>query len=355
VEIHRVLREDRKLDDDYTTAAGTRDDAVVLMHSPMGVRICLNIREQRLELWISPQARKSIDARLRNFSNRDDYTCIFDRIAMPGLDGESFVRCRYDPFYSVIEYEHQTLHLLSLAGEPGVAVWFDAPEVIDFKSDKQDTRTIADQRAFAVRHPDRGLTLEFAAVLGQGDARFEHQKECDYGRSTYARAEVQPGQVLLIGGELETESPARRLGLLAGSDGPALVEANEELVAPLLSQGRAIFRDRDDWQAQYDLNRRVLLSCQDYGGAMPAALRALYYLIWHMDGALTAVSAGYCGWQDFLGRWALFEASNPTEGARPGGWPVLRSTGHAANQQAGGMGALLDSLEPLFLVESDGG
>ncbi len=317
LELHETIEPDSNIQDNYTTTEGTRSDAVVLMHTPMGLRICFNIAAQCLEIWISPQAKQSIDARMRNFSNRDDYTCLFDRIALPGLAGQRFGQCRYDPFYSVLEYENQSVHLLGFVDKPGLALWFDKPEIVDIKSDKQDTVTSRRDDAFVVRHPDRFLTLEFAAVAGVGSGAFQHQKNLEAGRSAYCRLVPEAGQVLLIGGELETQSPGEQLDLIAAMSGEELIELNERAIAPLLEEGRAVFKDRPDWQKQYDLNQRVMLSCQDFGGAIPAALRAVYYLIWHMDGALTAASAGYTGWQSYLRRWARFEASNPTQATGP--------------------------------------
>ena len=57
----------KKLRDGYNTRAGDTRERLVLMHSPMGVRVCYSITNSTLELWISPQARKSADYRLRNF------------------------------------------------------------------------------------------------------------------------------------------------------------------------------------------------------------------------------------------------------------------------------------------------
>jgi hypothetical protein len=309
------------LADSYSTAAGTPKQRMVLMHSPMGIRSCLNISESRLELWLSPQATKSVDYRLRNFSNRDDHTRIFDRIALPGLSDAEYVSCDYDPFHSVLHYQGRDVHVAALVDQPGVVIWSDAELVVDLKTDKADTRFEAGARALSVRHPDRGLTLAFVAVAWEGEGAFEHQRSLDVGRSTYARIRLAGGQALAIGGEMEWEDPAGVLGRLTARPVEDVLAANERRVSELTASSSVTFRDRPEWEAQYALNRRVLLSCQDFGGAIPAALRGLYYLIWHMDGAVTACNVAFSGWAEYLERWARFQLSNPTWTEGPiAGW-----------------------------------
>jgi hypothetical protein len=82
----------KKLTDSHRLELGNPKERLVLMHSPMGVRISYSIDRGHIELWISPQAKKSVDYRLRNFSNRDDHTAIFDRIYLPGCDSKNFLK-----------------------------------------------------------------------------------------------------------------------------------------------------------------------------------------------------------------------------------------------------------------------
>ena len=65
-------------------------------------------------VWISPRAGESLDYRDRNFSCRDDHTRLFDRITLPGLSADEFVRCDYDAFHSVVHFREQRLHAVSL-------------------------------------------------------------------------------------------------------------------------------------------------------------------------------------------------------------------------------------------------
>ncbi len=230
----------------------------------------------------------------------------------PDGNAAGYVSCDYDPFHSVLHYEGQRLHVVPLVDDPAVLLWFEEPEVVDFKSNKQDRSGQRDDSCFAVLHPDRGLTLEFAAVAGTGEGTFRHQRSTDRGRSTYARIRLSAGQPLVIAGELDWETPAQTASRLAREAPEALLNRNERAIARATDRGSVTFRDRPQWDAQYALNKRGMLSAQDHGGALPAAFRSLYYLIWHMDGAMTAVYAAHCGWPEYLERWTRFQLGNPT-------------------------------------------
>jgi len=68
----------------------------VLMQNRMGIRIEFVIDRGRLQLWISPQTGKSMSYRDRNFSHRDDYSDVFERIVFPALAAADFIGCDHD-------------------------------------------------------------------------------------------------------------------------------------------------------------------------------------------------------------------------------------------------------------------
>ncbi|MFO7957761.1 MAG: hypothetical protein R6X33_11765 [Candidatus Brocadiia bacterium] len=285
----------------------------ILMHNRMGVRIELNFdREGLLELWISPRAGESLDYRDRNFSCRDDHTRLFDRITLPGLSADRFEGCDYDPFHSTVRFEGQALHVLSLYDRPGVVLWCDAPQAVDFKSDKADTAVAREADLFEVRHPDRGRTFSFAAALGEGAGSFRHQLVLDEGRSTYARAELAPGQLLAVAGELES-GPVRQMAREAVSGtADELITENDEKIETALAPGTFRLKGRPKMQRLLDLNRRVLLAMQDASGAVRAAINRIYYLIWVRDGAIIECFNAHSGAPEPLGLWTDFLLANPT-------------------------------------------
>lgn len=297
---------------DFTVSPDGRTEAVILLHSRMGIRAEFNLHKNVLELWISPKAGRSVDYRDRNFSCRDDHTTIFDRIQFPELGSKRFERCDYDPFHSVLHFGGQQLHLATLIDQPAVLIWTTAEEVVDFKSDKQDTIADRSPRTFCVRHPDRSRVLEFAASLGAGRGVFAHQPETDTGRSTYARVVLAPRQLLVVAGELASARPRTTARTIARQALKGTLSRNETLISRELLPGTLTLRGHRDLQKLYDINKRHLLSAQDASGAIRASLKYVYYLIWTTDGSVTSTSMFQTGYHQFLRLWLEFLLANPT-------------------------------------------
>jgi hypothetical protein len=293
-------------------AEGTLADTFVYMHSRKGARIELDVDKGTLDLWISPRAGSSLDYHDRNFSNRDDHTSIFDRIEMPHLTRADFTGCEYDAFHSVVRYGAQALHLATLWDRPVVLVWFERGAVVHLKSDKQDTPVERTATLFEVEHPDRGRAFRFVAALGAGEGRIEHQRDVDRGRSTWARVRLAPGQTLALAGELASEPVVTWARKAARAERGALLARTEEKVREALSRGRVRLRGRPEMQKVLEVNRRTILSMQDESGAIRAAIKYIYYLIWVRDGALVAGSLARAGLADPLERWSAFLLANPT-------------------------------------------
>ncbi len=293
-------------------AEGTAADTFVSMHNRRGLRIELNLDKKTLELWISPSAGRSLDYRDRNFSNRDDHTAVFDRVSLPQIERKDLLGCDYDPFHSVLRFKDQTLHVATLFDRPVVVLWFERPSLVDLKSDKQDRFLRRTASLFEIEHPDRGRSFRFVAALGAGEGSFAHQRDVDEGRSTYARAALAPGQLLVLAGELEDEPVADWARQAAETAASETLAGTEAKVERALAHGRLRLRGRGELQRVLDLNRRVLLSMQDESGAIRAAIKYIYYLIWVRDGAIITVPAAYSGWLDPLTRWDAFLLANPT-------------------------------------------
>lgn len=296
-------------------------EAAVLMHSRMGIRMEMNLNKHQLDLWISPQAGKSTDNRLRNFSCRDDHTSIFDKISFPELGRKQFIRCDYDPFHSVLYFEGQTMHLASLLDEPSILVWFEKGEVVDIKSDQQDSLLIQSPNLFGTRHPDRGLVLDFYAALGGKEAVFQHQPEVQNHRSIYARSIMMPGQFMVLSGELVTENIKKKVEEIASTDLNKLLAANEVKIKAATKPGSIQIKNLPELQKLYEVNQRHVLSVQDASGAIHAALKYVYYLIWATDGTVTSSSMMQTGNSKFLKLWCEYLLANPTNQSTPPAGP----------------------------------
>ena len=286
-------------------------ETFVLMQNRRGLRIEYCVDRGRLSIWISPKAGRSMEARDRNWSNRDDHTDVFDRILVPGLPLEALERVDYDPFHSTLHFLDQTLHLSQAYDEPAVLVWLEKAGHVDFKSAAADRPLSREARDFVIRHEDRGRAFEYAAVLGPGKGRVRHQLVLDEGRSTYARAELEAGQLLVLAAGLEGEGVAAVARRLAARPVDAILAANETKVARDLAQGRFTLRGRAEMQKLLEKNRRIVLSMQDEGGFMRSTSKYIYYLLWYRDGGMNTAHLAMSGWTEPARQHVPFALANP--------------------------------------------
>ncbi len=162
----------------------------IFMQNRMGLRFEYNIDRSAIQIWISPQAGKSMLGTDRNFSNRDDHCNVFERITLTNVNFADFIRCDYDPNHSVLVFKNQKVHLATTFDKPVVLVWFEKDDVVDFKSGRLAKLKTQDANRFVVEYAERGKTFDFAAVMGAGKGKFRHQTRLENGRSVYARAEM---------------------------------------------------------------------------------------------------------------------------------------------------------------------
>ena len=283
----------------------------VLMQNRMGIRIEYVVDRGRLQLWISPQAGKSMSYKDRNFSNRDDHSDIFERILLPGLNPADFLSCDYDPFHSILHFKDQTLHIAQVYDKPVVLLWFEKDGFVDLKSAKDDTVIDRAPKLFHVAHPDRGYVLDHVAVIGAGNGAFQHQHALDAGRPTYARAYLKAGQPLAIAAELQRENMMKDATQVVAEGIDATLAANEKKIIQALDTGRFTLKGRTEMQQLLDKSRRVALSMQDERGFMRSTNQYIYYLLWFRDGGKNASHLAQSGWIQ-PARWqADFSLRNP--------------------------------------------
>ncbi len=301
---------------DNASKEGINGQSFVLMHNRKGIRIEQNLHRQKLELWISPLAGKSLKASDRNFSNRDDQTCVFDRIGFPNLPYQKFVSCNYDAFHSTINYTSNKLHIVSIYDKQAVVIWFENDEIIDLKTDKLDIITSKTNQSIVTTHAERGKTLTFAALLGQGNGTFTHQKIVEKGRSHYSRIAIEANQMLVFVADESSEPIQNIASEIAATSQKLLLLQNEKLIENGLNTGILKVRNNPDLQKIIDVNKRIILSMQDESGAMRAALRYIYYLIWVRDGGMVFSYNAYTGWAQPLEKWLEYLLENPTINAK---------------------------------------
>lgn len=284
-------------------------ETFILLQNRMGIRIEYCVDRSRLQLWISPQAGKSFSYKDKNWSNRDDFTAVFDRILIPGLNLNDFDSCKWDPFHSIIYFKNQTLHLSQVYDQPAVLVWFDKDGEVDLKIFGDVVERKAN--AFVVNHESRGRDFQSAAILGKGEGYFQHQLDLDEGRSTHARAHMKPGQFLVIASELKKENIQTIARKVADTDLNTILADNETKIAADLANGQFTLKNKPEMQKLLNISRRVAISMQDFKGFMRSTNQYIYYLLWYRDGGMNTSHICYSGWTQPAYDQAKFTLLNP--------------------------------------------
>ena len=294
----------------------------IYLHNPQALRIEFRLDDSRLTLWWSPKAGQSFDARDRNFSSRDDHLDVFESITIPSLRLADFVGCDYDAYSARLRFSTgPVVTIATVPDAPVVLITSTHPLVVNFRTGRYDERLTHDETGWLVRHREPAGVFEFAARGG----RFKHQPLAEPWRAFYARAELAAGQTLAIGVGLEGENIAGRLPEVA----PA-----ESRVARDLRAGTLTFRQEPVLTSFYEQTRRSLHSAIDESGAIRAALKRVYYLIWLRDGAFCFNYQAAAGWLHKHAEWCRLVLENPLHLNEPG-VPKGRAFGQLISQTFG--------------------
>lgn len=170
--------------------------------------------------------------------------------------------------------------------------------------------------------------------------------------------QIHGEECLIVGGEdtpMQAERVARRF---RGATRARLRAELEAAIAPVLSTAAITHRD-PAVQAVVDLNRRVVYSGIDAGGACFGALNRIYHLIWVRDGSMTTAMMARAGMPQLLQTWAPFVLANPSPmpdgaGGRVGEWLQLLGTRWTKSEDDGIYYAAL-SLFTLYETTGDQG
>jgi len=300
-----------------------RDPAVeegirnIILQNRCGSRLTLLFFEDRtdLEFVYKPNAYRRKDYRARNFSNRDNFTTIFRACTLPDTVEKNVKSYDYDPFVTRFSTEtpsmaKNTVTVVNVADQNVFAIAARSPLLIAFRP----------HRAFEARDgllteafEDRGEQIvSFVAFAG-----FEQNRYRVLDDGTHV-LQLFENEVVLVGGEATLFHAQQALKRLAGLSLAQLFEHNEQAIAPALAKGKLSFAD-ERFQKVLDLNRRVVYSGMDEGGACFGALNRIYHLIWNRDGSMTTSLMARSGNPDYLRVFAPFILRNPSYVRRPDG------------------------------------
>lgn len=274
--------------------------------------------EAELELVYKPNAFRRKDFRARNFSNRDNFSVLFERVWLPDWPAQAFREFFYDPFLTRIELETEAgakncLTVLNLVDENAFALSADRPLLICLRP------------RVAFEEGD-GLLWEEAEERGEAWVNFvafpgfEQNRYRVLDDGTHV-LQLLEDDVLLLGAEESLGQMSRVLGKCGRRPVAELIAENEGILARELRHGVPSCWD-PSWQCIVDLNRRIVWSGLDAGGACFGAINRIYHLIWVRDGSMTAAHCGRAGSPGALALWAPFLLANPSraraeDGTRP--------------------------------------
>ncbi len=291
----------------------------VLLANPRGLRIEFRLDDATLRLWWSPRAGASFDSSDRNFSSRDDHLDVFAQIDVEHLPLDQFLRCDYDAYRAVLHYAHGSLTLATVPDAAAVRLSATFPLIVNFQTHRYDERLGFDGTGWLVSHVEPAGRFKFSARLGGGAGQMCHQPITEKWRSLYARVEAAVGQALVIALGLEGDAIDTVAKEFAGLSEDALTARVETRLAADLRCGSPTFRGEEPQLAEaIAATRRSLHSCIDDSGAVRAALKEVYYLIWIRDAAFAFNYQAASGWLHRHTEWCELLFANPLTVDEPG-------------------------------------
>jgi hypothetical protein len=284
----------------------------LILQNRCGNRLSLLFHEREVELDLNykPNAFRRKDLAARTFSGRDVWTNLFASVRAVELGHGDIAHWGYDPFRTELGVQYgngarNRIRIWNLPEENAFVLCARAPLTLVFRPH----RAFSEPRdgLFVERFADRGEEItSFVAYPSRQQSRL---RELADGSRVVQLVE---DDLVVIGGE---ENPGQVERLLAGLAGltPDLLSARVEaaLAAPLTA-GRVTAAD-PDLQRVLDLNRRVVWSGLDAGGACFGALNRIYHLIWVRDGSMTSAHMAQSGNPAFIRTWAPFLLANPSQ------------------------------------------
>ncbi|MEO0963740.1 MAG: hypothetical protein AAFY08_01355 [Planctomycetota bacterium] len=283
----------------------------VILQNRCGNRLTVlaHTDQVELELIYKPNARRRKDFVARNFSDRDNFTSLFDHAALPDIDASMLHTFDYDPFVT-------RLGLTSDGGGRNVITLVNLPEHNAFALSAPAPLTLSFRPRCGFEASD-GLLTDAFGDRGESIVSFVAFDSFETNRYRVLRdgrhvLQLIEDDVILIGGEEGEHHVRRTLKELRGVGLTDLIDRVESAISPVLRCGRVAINNDSDLQRVVDVNRRVAWSAMDDGGATNGALNRVYHLIWTRDGSMTATAFAQSGLPDLLRTWTPFLLDNPS-------------------------------------------
>jgi hypothetical protein len=282
----------------------------ITLQNRCGNRLTLLLYDDKtkLEFVYKPNAFRRKEYPARNFSNRDNFTLLFENAELPMITAGNITAFDYDPFITRLKMQNQwdaknDISVLNIADENVFAFSARTPLLIAIKPHK----------SFEV---ENGLLMEHFTDRGEDIVSYIAFDNMDQNRfrvlqdGTYV-LQIFENEMVFFGGEENEYQVHRVLDLIKNMSLNELISRNEDELASKMNQG-VVHYSNPDFQKVLDINHRVVYSGIDEGGACFGALNRIYYLIWVRDGSMTSSLMARAGNQELIKIWSKFLLKNPS-------------------------------------------
>ena len=270
-----------------------------------------------LEFVYKPNAFRRKEFVARNFSNRDNQTVLFPKFSMPDILSTD-ATYEYDPFVSRIKIEtpsgaKNTITVVNIPDENAFVLSARSPLLLAFKPHSKFEVT---DGLITEKFTERGEEIvSFIKFPGIEQNRF---RILDDG--TYV-LQVLEKDVIIIGGEENLYQVNRLCRKMENFNLDQLIARNETLIKPELATS-TVYCKNPDFMKVLDINKRIIYSMIDEGGATFGALSRCYYLIWVRDGSMSTSLMARSGFPGFIPKWTSLALNNPSVMRRDDGTEV---------------------------------
>jgi hypothetical protein len=294
-------------------------DNNIILQNCCGNRLTLLFKPSgtELEFVYKPNAFRRKEFWARNFSNRDNQTVLFPRFSMSDIFSTD-ATFDYDPFVTRVKINapsgaKNTITVVNIADENAFVISARSPLLLAFKP---HTRFDVINGLLTEKFTERGEEIvSFIKFPG-----FEQNRFRILADGTYV-LQVLENDLLIIGGEENLYQVNRVCAKFQGFSLDKLITRNEALIKPALATS-SIYCRNPDFMKVLDINKRILYSMVDDGGATFGALSRCYYLIWVRDGSMSTSLMARAGYPLFIPKWTSLALNNPSVMRRDDGTEV---------------------------------
>ncbi len=282
----------------------------IVLQNRCGNRLTIIMQEEETELEFTykPNAFRRKDLWARNFSDRDNFTSLFEKVSFPFIRADYVKEFGYDPFQTILKtlvpsQAVNNLSFLNLADENAFIVTATSPLLIAIRP---KVRFDIQNGLLTESFTERGENIiSYVRFPGFSQNRFRMLKD-----GTVV-LQVMENDVVIFGGEENIHQVDRVVNRFDSMTYAQINADNEQTLSKVMQKSTFNYTN-SDFQKVLDINKRIVYSAFDEGGAVNGALARIYYLIWNRDGSMSSSLMAMGGVPDLVKLWAPFILHNPS-------------------------------------------